>query len=73
MDKIGKNSGPHIAYCWLVGWLITKLCLAICDLVDCSTPGSSVHGISQAEYRSRLPFPSPGDLSNPGTEATILA
>ena len=58
---------------WLLGWWITKLCLAICDPVDCSTPGSSVHGISQAEYWSRLPFPSPGDLSNPGTEAMILA
>ena len=37
------------------------------DHMDCSPPGSSVHGISQAqEYWSRLPFPSPGDLPNPG-------
>ena len=32
--------------------------------MDCSPPGSSVHGILQA----RLPFPSPGDLPNPGIE-----
>ena len=35
--------------------------------MDCIIPpGSSVHGISQAEYWSGLPFPSPGDLPNPG-------
>ena len=25
-----------------------QLCLTLCDLTDCSLPGSSVHGISQA-------------------------
>ena len=39
-----------------------------CDPMDCSPPDSSVHGISQAEYWSGLPFPSPGDLPHPGTE-----
>ena len=39
-----------------------------CDAMDCSTPGSSVYGISQQEYCSGLPFPSPGDLSDPGIE-----
>ena len=28
--------------------LLTKSCLTLCDLMDCSLPGSSVHGISQA-------------------------
>jgi len=32
--------------------------------MDCSPPCSSVHGISQQEYWSGLPFPSPGDLPN---------
>ena len=36
------------------------------DPMDCSLPGSSVHGISQQEYWSGLPFPSPGDLPDPG-------
>ena len=31
-------------------------------------PGSSVHGILQARIQSGLPFPSPGDLPNPGIE-----
>ena len=33
-----------------------------CDPMDCSPPGSPVHGISQEEYWSGLPCPSPGDL-----------
>ena len=35
--------------------------------MDCSTPGSSV-GFPKQEYWSRLLFPSPGDLTNPGIE-----
>ena len=39
----------------------------LCNPMDCSLPGSSVHGILQEEnYWSGLPFPSPGDLPNPG-------
>ena len=34
----------------------------------CSLPGSSVHGIIRQEYWSGLPFPSPGDLPDPGIE-----
>ena len=36
--------------------------------LDCSPPGSSVHGTSQVEYWNGLPFPPPGDLPNPGIE-----
>ena len=39
-----------------------------CDHIDCSLPGSSVHGFSQARIRSGLPFPSLGDVPNPGIE-----
>ena len=34
--------------------------------MDCSLPGSSVHGIFRKEFWSGLPFPSPGDLPHPG-------
>jgi len=34
--------------------------------MDCSPPGYSVHGFSSQEYWSGLPFPSPGDLPDPG-------
>ena len=36
--------------------------------MDGSPSGSSVHGISRQEYWSGLPFPPPGDLSDPGIE-----
>ena len=34
--------------------------------MDCSSPGSSVHGISRQEYWNGLPVPPPGDLPDPG-------
>ena len=39
----------------------TESCLTLCDPMD-----YTVHGILQAEYWSEYPFPSPGDLPNPG-------
>ena len=40
----------------------------LCDPMDCSLPGFSVHGFSRREYWSGLLFPSPGDLPDPGIE-----
>ena len=40
---------------------VTQSCPTLCDSVDCSPPGSSVHGILQA-------FSSPGDLTDPEIE-----
>ena len=53
--------------------VLAQLCLTLCNSMDCSLPGSSVHGCARQEYWSGLPFPSPGDLSNPGVEPTSLA
>ena len=36
--------------------------------MDCSPPGSSVHGFLRQEYWSGLPFPSPEDLLDPEIE-----
>ena len=36
--------------------------------MDCSRPGSSVHGFLKQEYWSGLPFPSPGEPPDLGTE-----
>ena len=35
-----------------------KSCLTLSDSMDCSLPGSSIHGIFQQEYWSGLPLPS---------------
>ena len=45
-------------------------CLILCNPVDCSPPGSSVHGFSRQEYWSGFPDPPPGDLPDPGIEPT---
>ena len=49
--------------------LVAQSCPSLCDLMDCSPPGSSVHGILQARILEWLPFPSPGDLPDPGVES----
>ena len=49
-----------------------QLCLALCNPVDCSPPGSSIMGFSRQENWSGLPFPSPGDLPDPGIKPTFL-
>ena len=37
--------------------LATQLCPTLCDTVDCSPPGSSVHGILQARILECVAFP----------------
>ena len=45
--------------------LVAQSCLTLCDAMDYSPPGSSVHEILQARiYWRRLTFPSPEDLPN---------
>ena len=43
-----------------------------CDPVDCSPPGSSIHGFSRQEYWSRLPLSTLGDLPHPGITHMLL-
>ena len=47
--------------------------LTLCDPVDYSPPGSSVHGILQERILKWLPFPTPGDLPNPGIKPAFPA
>ena len=43
-------------------------CPTLCNPMDCSPPGSSVHGISQAKILEGVAFPSPGYLPDPVIE-----
>ena len=49
---------------FVVVYLISQLC----DPTDCSPPGSSVHGISQARILEWVAISFSGDLPDPGTE-----
>ena len=51
--------------------MVAKSCPTLCDPVECSLPGSSVHGILQARILVWVPFLSPRDLPNPGVELLL--
>ena len=47
---------------------VAQSCLTLCSPMNCSLPGSSIHGIFQARILEWVAFPSPGDLPDPGIE-----
>ena len=58
------------------------VCVCVCvlgrvrlfgDLIDYSPPGSLSPEISSQEYCGGLPFPTPGDLPNPGIKPVSAA
>ena len=48
--------------------MLLQSCLTLCDPMDYSPPGSSVHGDIRQEIWSGFPCPPPGELPNPGIE-----
>ena len=52
--------------------MLFSLIQLFCDRMDYSLPGSSV-GFPRQEYWSGLPFPSPGDLLDPGIKPAASA
>ena len=60
----------HVCKC--TKWF--QLCPTLCDPMDCSPPGSSVHRILQATIQEWVAMPSPpGDLPDPGIEPVYSA
>ena len=55
------------------GGLVAKSCLILATLWTIVRQAPQSLGFSRQEYWSGLPFPSPGDLPNPGTEPRSLA
>ena len=51
---------------------VTLSCLTLCDPLDGSPAGSSVHGILQARILEWAAMPPPGDLPNPGIKLLHL-
>ena len=57
---------------WVLVFSVSKPCPSLCDFMDWSLPGSSVHRFPRQEYQSGLPFPSPGDLPDPWDQTYIF-
>ena len=51
--------------------LVTQVCLTLCDRIDCSLPGSSVHGILQARTLEWVAMPSSRGSSQPRDRTCI--
>ena len=49
-----------------------QLCLTLCDPMDCSPPGSSVHGVLQVRILKWVAIHPPGELPNPGIVSLAL-
>ena len=52
-----------------MGGKLLQSSLTLCDPMDYSLPGSSVHGILRQGYWSGVPRPPPEDLPDPGIKA----
>ena len=48
--------------------LVTQLCLTLCNPMDCSLPGSSVHRIFQARILEWVAISFSGDLPDKGSK-----
>ena len=64
---LSKNQGTALMHLTNVR-SVTQSCLILCDPMNHSLPGFSVHGISQARNWSGLPFPILQHLPNLGIE-----
>ena len=67
-DSPGKNTGVDCHFllqCMKVKSEseVAQLCLTLSNPMNCSLPGSSVHGFSRQEYWSGVPLPSLNVLS----------
>ena len=56
---------PLCPYLFLHACSVTKSCLTLCDPIDCSMPGSSVHGIFQARILEWVAISSSRGSSRP--------
>ena len=56
----------------LLGVLLTQSCLTLCDPIDCSLPGFSVHWISQARILEWVAIPFSRESSRPRDQAQVF-
>ena len=71
-----RNNQNISKYTWLKNnkslFLSSSMCSVVSDFLQSSPPDSSVYGISRQQYWSGLPFPTPGNLPDPGIKPMSL-
>ena len=60
-------------WCWESESEVAQSCPTLCEPMDCTCQAPLSMGCSRQEYWCGLPFPSPGDLLNPGLEPSSPA
>ena len=71
-DRMRRKQSPfNLSGCG--GGLVAKLSLTLSTTCAAACQAPLSMGFSKQEYWSELPFPTPGDLPNPGIEPTSLA
>ena len=64
-NEIFKNDDPKLSYYPCMCANLLQSCLTLCDPMDCSLPGSSVHGILKAKILEWVAMPSSRGSSRP--------
>ena len=67
---VKKNMQVYMHVC--IPTKLLQSCPALCDPVDYSPPGSSVHGVLQARILEWIAISFSGDFPNPGIEPASL-
>ena len=69
---VGRNVNwcSHYEKQYVLRAQLLQSCPALCYPIDCSPPGSSVHGILQAKILEWAAMPSSGVLPDPGIKPT---
>ena len=60
-----------IAIVWAVVYLVAQLCLTLCNFMDYSLPGSSVHGDSPSKKTGVVAMPSSRGPSQPRNQTGV--
>ena len=71
-QKNVENFIYSIVYDSLCVCSVAHLYPTLCDPLNCSWPGSSIHGIFQSRVMEYVALPAPGDLPGPWIEPTSL-
>ena len=68
-----RSSGVSVCVCVRARTCaITQSCPTLCDPMNCSPPGSSVHGILQATILEQVAMPSSSGSSPQGSDLHLL-